>query len=76
MVKECKTVHTNEQNESVTEYHGDQKRTTKSGRHCRNWKEVEYIQDDLTDIDESDMQNFCRFDFIHLPLISFVETQN
>ena len=64
MVKECKAVRTNEENESVTEYYGDQKRTTKSGYQCRNWKEVEYNQGDLTDIDEADMQNFCRFDLI------------
>ena len=57
MVKECKST-----KDGITTYHGVNLSKTSSGKVCRDWKEIEYIRDDLAGVDDDDIKNYCRWE--------------
>ena len=57
MVKECKS-----SQDGITTYHGINLSQTSSGKACRNWKEIEYIRNDLAHFDDNDLKNYCRWE--------------
>ena len=57
MVKECKS-----SQDGITTYHGVKLSQTSSGKACRNWKEIEYIRDDLAHFEDNEIKNYCRWE--------------